>query len=139
MKVKSIAECCNTFDLHIAINGLNTNFWSSFLSGCLTGFTVTIFLLIFSTCQKNACIETVLLRTYNLCLVDKKEKKNSITLSYLRRPDCLVRRHWCPPRGVLITMVKPVPLFSICILQHYPGLLIKLFLLINGHGALNWS
>ena len=35
MKVESIAECskrafCNTFDLHKAIIGLETNFWSSF-------------------------------------------------------------------------------------------------------------
>ena len=35
MKVESIVECslgafCNTFDLHSAITGLETNFWSSF-------------------------------------------------------------------------------------------------------------
>ena len=40
MKVKSIAECslgafCNSFDLHLAINGLDNQFLVFFLSGCL--------------------------------------------------------------------------------------------------------
>ena len=46
MKVESIAECslgafCNTFDLHLAIIGLENQFLVFFLSGRLkTGFTV---------------------------------------------------------------------------------------------------
>ena len=40
MKAKSIAECslgafCNTFDLHLAIIGLENQFLVFFLSGCL--------------------------------------------------------------------------------------------------------
>ena len=40
MKVESIAECskrafCNTFDLHLAIIGLENQFLDFFLSGCL--------------------------------------------------------------------------------------------------------
>ena len=30
MKVKSIAECCNTFDLHYAIISIQHQFWCSF-------------------------------------------------------------------------------------------------------------
>ena len=40
MKVKSIAECCNTFDLHYAIIGLENQFWSTFEWPLKTGFTV---------------------------------------------------------------------------------------------------
>ena len=45
MKVESIAECsieafCNTFDLHLAIIGLKTNFCLLFEWPLKTGFTV---------------------------------------------------------------------------------------------------
>ena len=40
--VKSIAECCNTFDIHKAIIVWKTNFWSFFEWPLQTGFTVPI-------------------------------------------------------------------------------------------------
>ena len=36
MKVKSIAEFCNAFDLHKAIIGLKKHFWVFFKSDCFT-------------------------------------------------------------------------------------------------------
>ena len=47
MKVGNIAECslgafCNTFDLHSAINGLETQFFVVFEWSLKTGFTVRV-------------------------------------------------------------------------------------------------
>ena len=49
MKVESIAECsprefCNTFDLHLAIIGLENQFSVFFLSGCLRFYCIILYM-----------------------------------------------------------------------------------------------